>query len=219
MKIEVYSDIACPWCYIGKRRLNDALADYDRREEVEVVFRSFQLDPNAPGEPRPLHEELARKFGASVDEMLQNVTTAGENEGIDFDWKSALSVNTLTAHRLLRLALHEYGAETQAKLLDRLFAAHFSLGLDIADHTTLTDLAVEAGLERARVEEYLQSGEGEGETRTELEAARQLGVQSVPTFVLEGRYAIQGAHPAPVLLKAIGELADRIEEDSTNGNA
>src|SRR5690625_7528945 len=97
MKIEVYSDIACPWCYIGKRRLNDALADYDRREEVEVVFRSFQLDPNAPDEPRPLHEELAKKFGASVDEMLQNVTTAVGRRGSNSIGKAHLSSRPPTA--------------------------------------------------------------------------------------------------------------------------
>lgn len=209
MKVEIYSDVACPWCYIGERRFKRALAAYPDAANVEVVFRSYQLDPGAPGEAVPLSEYLQKRFGRPVDAMLQQVSDAGKGEGIEFDWDRALSVNTLTAHRLLHLAETEYGAAVQRELAERLFEAHFSRGGDVADPELLTDLAVSVGMDEARVREYLASDEGLEETRAEIDRARGLGISAVPTFVFEGQFAVQGAQSASTFLQALEQVAER----------
>jgi predicted DsbA family dithiol-disulfide isomerase len=203
VKIEVYSDIACPWCYLGERRLSHALKTFPGRNEVEVVFRPYQLDPTAPEEGVPLLADLQRKFGTRASEMTDRITEAGRQEGIDFDWGRALSVNTLTAHRLLRLAEREYGADTQHDLACKLFEAHFEEGADVGDPGELTALAVEVGLDAKRVAEYLASDEGLAETRAEIAAARNLGITAVPTFVIDEQYAVQGAQPSEVFLEVL----------------
>lgn len=207
MKVEIYSDIACPWCYIGKRRFDQALAAYPGASEVEVVYRPYQLDPSAPQQAFPLLERLQRKFGARAAEMMQRVADAGRTEGIDMRFADALAANTLAAHRLLRLAEHEYGAGIQHALAERLFEAHFTNGRDIGDGAQLTDIAVDAGLDRERVAGYLASDEGAEETRAEIRAAQALGINAVPTFVFDERYAIQGGQPAPILLQALEMVA------------
>src|SRR5690606_20979544 len=169
MKVEIYSDVACPWCYIGERRFARALAAYSGADRVEVVFRSYQLDPGAPAEAVPTKEYLRRRFGDRVDEMLDRVSSNARGEGIVMDWDRALSVNTLTAHRLLRLAEHEYGADVQGALAEKLFAAHFTEGGDVSDHELLTSLAESVGMDPERVRTYLATGEGEAETTAEIE--------------------------------------------------
>lgn len=213
MKVEIYSDVACPWCYIGERRFMRALAAYPGADRVEVVFRSYQLDPSAPEEAVPLKEYLRRRFGARVEEMLDRVTENARGEGIVMDWDRALSVNTFTAHRLLRLAEREYGAEVQRALADKLFAAHFSEGGDVSDHELLTSLAESVGMDPERVRTYLATGEGEAETKAEIEEARRLGITAVPTFVFEGKWAVQGAQPASTFLRALEEIAAEIAKD------
>lgn len=219
MKVEIYSDIACPWCYIGERRFKRALAAYPQADDVEVVFRSYQLDPGAPEEAVPLPDYLQRRFGQPVDGMLQQVTDAGKGEGIEFDWDRALSVNTLTAHRLLHLAEHEYGAETQRALAERLFEAYFSRGGDMTDHALLTELAVAVGMNEERVRGYLASDEGLAETRGEIDRARALGITAVPTFVFEGKFAVQGAQSASTFLQALEQVAEQTRAAAAeNGN-
>lgn len=219
MKIEIYSDIACPWCYIGEHRLARALAAYPRGDEVEVVFRSYQLDPDAPETAVPLREYLEQRYGASAAEMLERVSEAARGEGIELDWDRALSVNTLTAHRLLRLAELEYGASTQRALAERLFEAHFTRGGDVADTELLAELAAAVGMDAARVREYLDSGEGLEETRYEIYQAQRLGIRSVPTFILEDRYAVQGAQPASVFLQALEQVTAKLAEEGGSDNA
>ena len=207
MKVEIYSDVACPWCYIGKRRFDRALAAFAGAADVEVVYRPYQLDPDAPATAYPLVERLEKTFGPGAGAMVQRVTDAGRSEGLDMRFADALAANTLAAHRLMRLAELEYGAAVQHALADRLFEAHFTRGLDIGDREQLTEIAVAAGLDRARVAQYLASDEGVEETRSEIDRARRLGVTAVPTFVIDGRYAIQGGQPAPVLLQALETVA------------
>lgn len=214
MKIEIYSDLACPWCYIGERRLSRALAAYPRGDEVEVVYRSFQLDPTAPEAAVPHSEYMERRYGQAVSAMLGQVSDAARGEGIEMDWDRALAVNTLTAHRLLRLAEEEHGAATQRALVEKLFDAHFSGGGDLADHELLVNLAVSVGMDEARVRAYLASDEGLEETRYELDQARRLGIQSVPTFIFEGKFAVQGAQPASVFLQALEEIAARLAQEA-----
>lgn len=215
MKVEIYSDISCPWCYIGEKRFAAALASF-RDEEVEVVFRPYQLDPGAPMTPRPLVSALREKFGANVPQMLGRVTEAARGEGIEMRWDDAIAVNTLTAHRLLRLALREYGADVQRALTERLFDAHFTRGDNVADELLLTELAAAVGMDRERTRSYLESGEGLAETREEIGEAQQLGVRAVPTFVFEEQYLVEGGQPSEVFSNVLREVA-RLTANATEG--
>jgi len=215
MKIEIFSDIACPWCYIGEVRFERALAAFPGRAAVEVVYRPYQLDPSAPAQAIPLKENLARKFGAGRDSALQRVSDAAEGEGIVFDWDRALAVNTREAHRLMRLARTEYDADVQQSLLHRLFEGYFTQGADVASHEQLTGMAVQAGMDATRVREYLASDDGNDELSEELEYARQLGITAVPTFVFNGQYAVQGGQPASVFLQALEEVQRRTTAEPT----
>jgi predicted DsbA family dithiol-disulfide isomerase len=207
MKVEIYSDIVCPWCYIGERRFARALAAFPEAERVDVVFRPFQLDAEAPATPRPLAEALGRKFGARASAMMSRVADAARGEGIDVRWDIALSANTLTAHRLLRLAEREEGAAVQRAIADRLFGAHFTRGLDVGDVGVLADIAAEEGMDRDRVEAHLATDEGLREVCDEIEAAQAMGVTAVPTFVFDGKYVVQGGQPVPTFLRALEEVA------------
>ena len=209
MKVEIYSDISCPWCYIGEKRFAAALASF-AEEDVEVVFRPYQLDPGASTTPRPLTDALREKFGANVQQMLGRVTEAARGEGIETRWDDAIAVNTLAAHRLLRLALREYGPAVQRALAERLFDAHFTRGCNVGDPALLTELAVAAGMNRERVRGYLESDEGLVETRDEIDQARQLGIRAVPTFVFEDQYMVEGGQPSAVfadVLRQVSRLA------------
>jgi len=209
MKVEIYSDVVCPWCYIGERRFARALAAFPQADQVDVVYRSYQLDPEAPAKAVPLKQYLARGFGAAVDGMLARVTENAAAEGIVMDWDRALSVNTLTAHRLIGLAEREYGPQVQRALFEKLFEAHFTRGVDIADHDELADIAASVGMDRARVQAYLASDEGLAEAREAFEQARRIGVRAVPTFVFDGEFAIEGAQPASIFLQVLEEVASR----------
>lgn len=214
MKVEIYSDIACPWCYVGERRFARALAAFPQANHVEVVFRPYQLDPTLPDDPVPLGQRLLEKFGAQVDAVTQQAESAAAGEGIDLRFDRAQAVNTLTAHRLLRLAEREYGPEIQQKLAEKLFEAHFTNGSNVADPELLTELAVAAGLERERVVAYLASDDGLTEVRNEIVRAQRLGIRAVPTFVVDGKYAIQGAQPISTFL----QLLEEIHQDTAGSN-
>lgn len=220
MKVEIYSDIACPWCYVGKRRFERALAVFPGGEDVEVTYRPYELDPSTPTEPAPLRERLAKKFGAdNLDTMNARLAEIGAGEGITFDFANALAVNTLTAHRVLRLALTEYGPGAQAALKDRLLAAYFTEGENVADHARLAEFAVEAGLDRDRVLAYLASDEGVAEVRREIDQAREMGVTAVPTFVFEGTWAVQGAEESATFLRVLKQVREGMRERDGSSSA
>lgn len=207
MKIEIYSDVVCPWCYIGKRRFERALAEYPDAAEVEVVFRPYQLDPNAPAEAVPQKEYLEQRFGAGAGRMMGQVTSAAAAEGIEIDWDRALAANTRTAHRLLGLARRDHGEKVQRALTDRLFAMHFTRGGNIADIDQLAAEAEAVGMDAARARSYLESDEGVAELDAEFRSARELGVRAVPTFVFNGKWTVEGAQPVATFLKAMEEVA------------
>ena len=207
MKVEIYSDVACPWCYIGKRRFEQALAGFAGAAEVEVVYRPYQLDPGASATARPLMQALGEKFGPGAAAMAGNVVAAARGEGIAMDFERALAANTLAAHRLLRLAEHEYRAAVQHALAEALFAAHFAHGADIGDPGVLVELAALAGMDPERARAYLASDEGLAEVREEIRAARQIGVTAVPTFVFDGKYGVQGAQPPAAFLQTLEAVA------------
>lgn len=220
MTIEIYSDVACPWCYVGKRRFNRALQAMPDPDRFEVVFRPYQLDPTLPDEAYPLRGHLERKFGPRVDAILQHTTATARQEGIELRFDRALASNTLRAHRLMRLALLEYSPETQQTLAESLFKAHFTDGLDVSDATVLTELAVAAGMDSDRVGSYLASDEGLREVKDEIMHAQRLGIRAVPTFLFDGKYAVQGAQPTSTFVEVLeelvreGENAVEVEDDT-----
>ncbi len=209
MKVEIYSDVVCPWCYIGERRFARALAELPGADEVEVVFRPFQLDPTEPTTPRPLLEALEYKFGSNARAMTARVAEAARGEEIEIDWDRAIAVNTFTAHRLLWWALREAGPAIQRALAERLFAAHFTDGESVGDPTVLARLAGDAGLSAARAAAFLATDEGEHEVRAAIAQARRIGVTAVPTFVFDGEYGVQGAQPPALFREVFEELAAR----------
>ncbi len=215
MKVEIYSDVACPWCYIGEERFERALSAYPGAAEVEVTYRPYQLDPRAPAEARPLRDYLAGRFGPRADHVAGHVVEAARAEGIAMDFDRALAANTLSAHRLMHLAEREHGPEVQRAVARRLFEAHFSLGGDVGDAETLAELAADCGMDRDRVREYLASGEGTQEVREQIDRARRMGIGAVPTFVFEGRFAVQGAQPASAFLQAL----EAVEKEIGGGEA
>ncbi len=207
MKVEIYSDVVCPWCYIGLRRFERALAGFSGASDVVVVFRPYQLDPAAPAEPFPLRDRLARKFGARADDMVENVTRTAGAEGIEIDFDIGVAANTLAAHRLLWLVERDHGPAVQRDLATRLFAAHFTEGIDVGDRDRLVEIASIAGLDHDRVRALLDSDEGGPEVSAAIRAAQRMGISAVPTFIIDDRYVIQGGQPAPVFLQALETAA------------
>jgi predicted DsbA family dithiol-disulfide isomerase len=201
--IDIWSDIACPWCYVGKRRLEAALKLFPHRADVEVRWRAFELDPSAPPvrDSRESHaERLAKKYGMSVSKAqsaIKNMTQVAAADGLEFHFEKARSGNTFDAHRVLHLAL-ERGVQDAAK--ERLFRGYLTEGVAIGEREALATLAGEAGLDREQVRAMLASAKYAPEVRADENEARRLGISGVPFFVIGGRYAVSGAQPANVLL-------------------
>jgi predicted DsbA family dithiol-disulfide isomerase len=204
MKIEIWSDIACPWCYVGKRRFESALAQFEHADDVEVVWRSFELDPNAPRlREGSQHEHLAEKYGMPVERaraMNERMTSEGKKEGIEFDFDRVRMGNTFDAHRLVHLAAESGRA---AAMKERLMRAYFTEGESLADSDTLVRLGAEAGLDADRVREVVGSDAYATDVRADEQRARALGITGVPFFAIDERYGVSGAQPAEVLLGAV----------------
>ena len=201
MKIEIWSDVVCPWCYIGKRRLERALGEFEHAGEVEIAWRSFQLNPDTPpGTAVPTRDYLAQRFGPQATAMTGRVAELGRDEGLDFDFDAALTVNTLDAHRLLHLAA-DLGVGDAAK--ERLLRAHFTEGADLSDPDTLVRLLGEVGVDPDRVRAVLAGDEYANAVRDDIEQARLLGATGVPFFVIDRKYGISGAQPAEAFLHAL----------------
>jgi predicted DsbA family dithiol-disulfide isomerase len=181
MEIEIYADVVCPWCWIGKRRLGQALASYDGA--VTVRYRPFQLDPTPVTEPKPLIEALGAKFGGRerAEGMAAHVTQVAAGAGIELHFDRAVAANTFEAHRLVRFAAERGRA---GELVERLYRAHFQDGIDVGSTAALVRLAAEVGLDEAEARDYLDSPAGRRELAADLAAAHHLGVTSVPTLVL-----------------------------------
>ncbi|HUF33308.1 MAG TPA: DsbA family oxidoreductase [Acidimicrobiales bacterium] len=203
MQVEIWSDVVCPWCYIGKRHLEAALADFEHADEVEVVWRSFELDPAAPGVREGRYvERLARKYRTSVEGaqgMVDRMTAAGAQAGLDLRFDLVRSGNTFDAHRLIHLAA---ARGIQDRVEERLLAATFTEGEPIADHAALARLGVEAGLDPDEVTEVLASGAFADEVRADERRATEIDVTGVPYFLIDGR-GIGGAQPPETLLRVL----------------
>lgn len=210
MKIEVWSDYVCPFCYIGKRRLEEAIEQTGLGDKVEVVFKAYQLDPNSPKESdESMQVGLAEKYGMSIEEakkMTDNVEVQAKSVGLSYDFGKMTPANTFDAHRIAKLAEQEGVAPT---VTERLLKAYFVEGEKIGREDVLLRLAEEAGVVRDRVKEVLDSDEFSEDVRMDIAEAGQIGVKGVPFFVIDRKYAISGAQPAEVfadaLRKAINE--------------
>lgn len=206
MKVEIWSDYVCPFCYIGKRRFEAALAQFPHRDEIEVVFKSFELDPNAARDSDLAPpERLMRKYGWSreqVEANFANLTEQARELGLEYHLAEAIHTNTFDAHRLTCFAA-EHGL--MDKMAERLLKAYFTEKKHIGDRETLADLAAEVGLDRDQVLDMLAGGEYADEVRADEEEAQRLGIRGVPFFVIDRRYAVSGAQPPELFLQALEE--------------
>ena len=212
MKIEIWSDIVCPWCYIGKRRFEAALSGFEHVDAVQVVWRSFELDPDAPQSlGMPLTEMLARKYGMSLAEAHaanESVTTLASEEGLSYRLDIAKAGNSFAAHRLVHLAGTRGIADA---MQERLMKAYFSEGLAISDPEVLIRLAVEAGLDAGEARTALESDAFVGDVRRDEERAAQFGINGVPFFAIEERWGISGAQPLAAFTRALNESWKELE--------
>jgi predicted DsbA family dithiol-disulfide isomerase len=209
VSVEIWSDVVCPWCYIGKRRFEKAVEQLRDEVQFEVVFRPYQLDPTAsPGKAAPVREAYAKKFGGPerADQILAQVTSVAAAEGIEFHMEKALRANTLLAHRLLWLAEatgHQYA------LKERLLQAYFVDGLNVGDPDVLAGCAADVGMPADRVRDFLESDDGTAEVAAQLAFAADAEISAVPTFVIDGKWAIPGAQDPDTFVKVIHRLLER----------
>lgn len=203
VKVEIFSDVVCPWCYIGHHRLQQAVRLFEG--DVEVEHRPFQLDPGGVSTGEPLLRALERKFGgaAQVAQMTARVAGVAAEDGLDLRFDRALQAGTFEAHRLIWLAER---AGRGAAMAERLFRAHFTDGLNVGDSGTLAGLAAETGVE--------DTGEGAEQVRAELARAHALGVRSVPLFLFEEKFAVSGAQPVETLVAALREVEARTAQET-----
>jgi predicted DsbA family dithiol-disulfide isomerase len=206
VKVEIWSDVVCPWCYIGKRRFEQALAGFPHRDEVEVVWRAFELDPAAPAERTGGYaENLAAKYRVPLEQaqgMVDTMTDVAAQHGLGFHFETARPGSTFDAHRLLHLA-GERGVQDAVK--ERLLRATFTDGEPIGDHDTLVRLVAEAGLDADEARAVLASDRFAAEVRGDEQQATAYGITGVPFFVVDGRYGVSGAQPAEALGQVLAQ--------------
>jgi predicted DsbA family dithiol-disulfide isomerase len=205
MRVDVWSDVVCPWCYIGKRRLESALESFPHRDDVEVVYHSFQLDPSTPRDATvSITDHLASKYGVSADrarQMQEQVRATAEAEGLDFRMDGIKPENTLDAHRLLHLAK---ARGRQAELKEALLDAHFTGARRVGQPAALQEIAVAAGLDAEEVAATLADPSAYAtDVGADIEQARRYGIRGVPFFVIDQKYGISGAQPAETLTAAL----------------
>jgi predicted DsbA family dithiol-disulfide isomerase len=209
MNVEIWSDVVCPWCYIGKRRFERAVASFGQPGAVTVTYRSFELDPDAPAQRTGTQaEHLARKYGmtiAQAEQANQQMIQRAAAEGLEFRFDLIRGGSTFDAHRLLHLA-KDHGLQPEMK--ERLLRATFTEGLPIADQPTLVRLAAEVGLPAAQAQAVLDGDSYADAVRADEQQAARYGITGVPFFVADGKYAVSGAQPPEVLLELLRRAYD-----------
>ncbi|AXE39114.1 DsbA family oxidoreductase [Acidipropionibacterium virtanenii] len=213
MRIDIWSDIVCPFCYIGGRHLQLALERFDHADQVEVVWRSFELDPGAVNDPQAdLTDQLAAKYQMTRDEAeanQQQVAEAMGAVGLEFNWRDAHPANTFDAHRLAHLAAARGLSEEAQTAFEK---AYFTDGQAVGDHRVLRDLAVGIGLDTDEVDTVLTSDRYADEVRADEDRARDHGISAVPTFVLAGQYSVSGAQPVDTLVDVLEQVWNLTEK-------
>jgi predicted DsbA family dithiol-disulfide isomerase len=209
MKVEIWSDIVCPWCYIGKRRFEAALAQFDQRDSVEIIWRSFELDPTTPRELEGFTTDmLATKYGIShrkAEEMQANVTALAAQVGLDYHLDNARIANTFDGHRLIHLAA-KHGL--QGAMKERLLKAYFTESLSLGDVDTLVKLAVEVGLNSDDARQSLTDEAYADAVRADERRASRFGITGVPFFLFNEKFAVSGAQPTELFLTALERTWD-----------
>ena len=204
MKVEIWSDIACPWCFVGKRRFEQALAAFPERDSLSIVWRSFELDPGAPmRHDSPTVELLASKYRmstAKAQEMLDSMTATGAADGIEFRFDRSISGNTFDAHRLTHFAA-TFGRRSE--MVERLFRGYFTDGEAMGDRAALTRLAANIGIDADAVTTMFDSDSFAADVRDDEQRAQQFGITGVPFFAIDEKYGVSGAQPADVLVQAL----------------
>jgi len=218
MKIEIWSDVMCPFCYIGKRKLEAALQQFDNSGKLSIEWKSFQLDPSMKSEPgKSINQYLAERKGWTLDharQMNNHVTGMAREVGLTYDFDKAVIGNSFDAHRLIQMAKQQ-GLGDVAE--ERLFKAYFTEGKDFADRTILVQLGTEIGLDAAAVSKMLESGEYADAVMRDIHEAEQIGVTGVPFFVFDRKYAISGAQPVEVFVKTLERSMEEWQQKQAPG--
>ena len=212
MKIEIYSDVICPWCFVGKRRLEQALEQVESAHPAQVLWRPFELNPTMPKEGLDRRSYLEAKFGGAkaLHTMEDRVAQAGEAEGIEFAFDRIVRTpNTFDAHRLIWFAGQQ---GCQDEVVEALFFSYFTEGRDIGNLDSLTDVAADSGLNREEVRVFLASDRAVQEVRAEEAAGHRLGIRGVPYFLLNGSLSISGAQPPDIFVSALQQAKDTVME-------
>lgn len=207
LKIQIWSDIMCPFCYIGKRRLENAISQFGHQDAIEIEWKSFQLDPYfIASEDDNLVEHLAEKYRKDKDwaiEMLENMTQNAANSGLEFHFEKSIMANSFHAHRLLHLAKKQ---DLGSELKELLFKAYFTNGEDVNNKETLKQLGIQAGLDSNKIDEALNSNIYADEVQEDILMAQKLGIQGVPFFVFDNKYAISGAQHVETFVKTLEKV-------------
>jgi predicted DsbA family dithiol-disulfide isomerase len=221
VEIDVWADVVCPWCYLGKRRLEQAIAESAHPAEVSVTYHAFELDPSAPrGDGSTVVGWLAQRYGtdlAGAREIAERPATLARPDGIEIDVDSQRRANSFDAHRMVALGLAQGGPALQAAVLERLYSAHFSEGRQVDDIETLQRLGTEAGLDGRRLSAVLAADDFADQVRADEEAARDIGINGVPFFMANRKVALSGAHSAEVIGQLITAATDGHPEAMSQG--
>lgn len=227
MKVEIWSDVMCPWCYIGKRRFEKAMSQLPEADQIEVEWKSFQLNPHMKTQPdKNIIEYLAELKGWSLDQskkMHDHVTDLAKAEGLDYRFDKAVVANSFDAHRFLQYAKkHNLGDQAE----ELLFTYYFTHGKNIADHSFLVELGAELGLDKTKIQNMLKTDEYTAEVNNDVNESQNLGIQGVPFYVLNRKYGISGAQPTDSFLQALqqsfGEWKESVKDQNliiTDGNS
>ncbi|WP_206537673.1 DsbA family oxidoreductase [Ilumatobacter nonamiensis] len=221
ISIDIYSDVVCPWCYIGKRRFEAGLAeateDGDLGVDFDIEYKPYQLDPTAaPGVAGPVLDAYAKKFGGpeKAEQIIGHVTRTAAEDGLEFRMDRAQRANTLLAHRLIWWAGQPESPVTQDAMKERLLRAYFMDGTHVGDAGALADCAADVGVDRDEAIAFLESSEGTAEVAAELDHARDTGITAVPTYVFNDQWAVPGAQDSATFAKVLRKMADQALADA-----
>lgn len=216
MKVEIWSDVMCPFCYIGKRRFENALNQLPFNNEIEIEWKAFQLDPSIKKEPgKKIHEYLAERKGFSVEkakELNGQVTSMAAAEGLQYNFDKAVVANSFDAHRFANLA-KKNGKGLEAE--ESLFKAYFTEGKDISDHDTLIQLGIDIGLDGAVVKQALESDAYTKDVQKDITEAEALAIRGVPFFVIDRKYAVSGAQATETFVQALNQSYTEWKKENT----
>ena len=212
MKVEIWSDVMCPFCYIGKRRFEEALAQFPNADKVEITWKSFQLNPEQVTDPSiSIHQYLADIKGWQLDyakQLNQQVSDMAQSVGLHYDFDRAVVANSFDAHRLVQLAKkHNLGDAAE----EALFKAYFTEGKNIADNNTLIALGTSIGLDADELKQVLNTDAYADAVKHDIEEAQQLGIRGVPFFVMNDKYAVSGAQPTEVFLQTLEKAFEDVQ--------